>query len=737
MTKDRQISDPLFESFKAARAIPFATRINAYLNGDDNALYYLLYMGVFYTNAQVIDNKLYLKKCANEILEDKDEPISWRQAVIIAYFYLSQHELTKANEYFACAEKTGPIKTWLAYTKAWQRTLGFGMAKDLDEARKLLTSSADQNNTDSQYQLAMLLKDDPHHFETHLKQAAHTHPLAQVELAQFYLTKKHVHHAYNLFAAAATQGCLPGLHGISTMLMKGEGQPKNIEKALTYLQAAAEAEYQPALFDLAELHQQGKLIEKNWQKSARLFRCCDEKGKESLKKLAAAAKNHEKTFVEFQAAVAERKSLNKLATNDPDAFREFASEEKWNELRPLLDETTATHFLTQIKSGNATLSETLPLPKDVTAIALEYFVDHSYLSENIPIGDPILEAYKTENNISYLDRMNDFRHGDDDAFIYVCNPEIFYSEHECKNINAQYAGLLDWKSTTSREKILQGLTFLFGKFGIEADLVKARQLFREAAEEKETQALAYNMIGVTYEVENNISQAEAFYLHAAKLGDKHAMYNLSYMILDIGIVSIDGLDFLYAASDKKFNQALIDLSTFLHDTKRLIEAVKQGSPEALARLAIIMHEQKDDEKAFQYASVAAEKDNIKALTLLGDFYRQGIHVEINLIKAAKLYRKSYQLEPANAISAKENLQTLLKNSDSITLFSSTKKIQFAIKFHAAIAFKNKSSLAALANNNSDWFCDLLKEESDGIKEINDLLPPLYQSESFFKTKSRA
>lgn len=705
-TKATSLTSPLIE-YKKARSIPFTQRIEDFLAGDESRIYYLQYMDWFYSETEMEKNKQYLRTLTDEHRLEKE--LTWQHLTLRYFSEVFEEKIFEAQVTLTEATKKQEAPLYLRSSLlGMQRRIGLGIAEDHKKALEHLTEAINLGSIDAHYNLGMLLLSKPfqgHEEATPLLQKAvdSDHPLALVTFA--YRFKSTV--ALDLYSRAAKQGSAPAMHAIAGLLQKEKILLPN-ENYLDYLHAAAEVD-KAACNDLALHYVKTDLI-----KAIFYYR----NGVNSIQQFLhvfESKTNSQSLPDQLQLAIASQnsKSTTKFFSLHPKEAMWLANSLGWETLGGLAEKKLLINNVTQTKTLIRPILTTSSLGvKGIQDIILNYLVDESKL------GDPIVEAFFEANTKkSFKDRVELFRKGDLASFTYLANPEWYYSPAELKEINHFFATLNE-KSNDPVDKLLCGVAYYYGK--PTEDKPKALQFFTEVAETKSLPnhlcGIVNNMIGAYYGSMQDRNTARVFYNKASKLGDPHAMFNLA----DIDPVHVDNktepLDYLLAAAGKNYPPALFALAKyhriyFLGIDKHLEcfeRAAKLGHINAIFELARIMAHPKKSSfntlKIERYLDAAMQKGFASAMILAGDLYCVPYSRDIfnrDLIKAAKLYRQAHETGPSP--EAAQRLRDLSANTHK-------DKAHFAIRFHTAIALKDREAIAKLVYEKQTDA--LLKEETD-------------------------
>ena len=121
--------------------------------------------------------------------------------------------------------------------------------------------------------------------------AYRSNPEAQYLLGKSYLNgkngfEKDLLEAALWFKKSAENSCAPSQYEYSISLFEGRGIYKNIQSALTWLDASVKQEYPEALLKMGILYENGTFVKKDIEKAAQLYKKCRLKeAKERLNKL--------------------------------------------------------------------------------------------------------------------------------------------------------------------------------------------------------------------------------------------------------------------------------------------------------------------------------------------------------------------------------------------------------------------------------------------------------------------
>jgi TPR repeat protein/DNA polymerase III delta prime subunit len=220
-------------------------------------------------------------------------------------------------------------------------------------------------------------------------------------------------------------------------------------------------------------------------------------------------------------------------------------------------------------------------------------------------------------------------------YIPPSSKEIFNKAIEKTN-QGNYSGARDTINLIEQEDATK-LNIIGFTYFMEKDFSNAKQYFLQAIENGEVDAL--NNLAILYSETDRKKEAEKYYLQAIEKGHVEALNNLANLYHETDSKE-EAEKYYLLAIEKGHVYALYNLAILYSETdykekaeKYYLLAIEKGHVYALYNLAILYSETDYKEKAEKYFQLAIEKGNIDALNNLANLYWRTDHKE----KAKKYY----------------------------------------------------------------------------------------------------
>ncbi|MDQ2863048.1 MAG: sel1 repeat family protein, partial [Bacteroidota bacterium] len=157
------------------------------------------------------------------------------------------------------------------------------------------------------------------------------------------------------------------------------------------------------------------------------------------------------------------------------------------------------------------------------------------------------------------------------------------------------------------------------------------------------EAKSYFGIGLVYDLKNDFSKAEQYYLMAVEKGNEQAMLNLGFFYMDAEKDYDKAEKYYLMAVEKENEQAMFNLGVLYKNVKKdydkaekyYLMAVEKGNEQAMFNLGFLYQDvEKDYDKAEQYYLMAVEKGDDMAMVSLGVLYN---YIKKDYDKAEKYF----------------------------------------------------------------------------------------------------
>lgn len=714
MAQDRALFDILLAKCKEENERPIQERIEAFKQGDDKQLLYLIAPEFFYTSQRLKQNQAILTAYFTKLTNLDYFSDHKREVILQGYAnqhgYGGQYKLAFAFSCYMEAAKDYPIAEFLKISL-------YSEARDATNAAVTLASAAVEKHVAyACFELGMCYQTKPDEsFRKYYHFAADNgDPRAQLCLGNVYLAEKNDVLALKFFRQAARLGVYAGLHFASFC------KPHEAKEAQPALPAEILEELEQSE-DYLNLSMIGG-YEKKPEKAATLFRraaqlptCEDKKIFVLLDNLVTRCKNQpdaaaKKTYFvcRYHRAIAQDNSteFRALAKESIDWFNElFLKEQCVDEYLPLLDEDIANEV---IMAAHDLLHETcLTLPFPVIKIALSYLFPLTQEFQHLKfLHDPVVEAF-TAATLPMSVRVKQLSAQNDSAFLFISIDKEFCESEQLRHKRKQELApemkriIEAGESKDPVQNFLTGYAYYHGIY-VEKNRITADKYFESA---KESFPLAL------------------YFLHKKPNQSVHVMLpDINYpffiysLTADENTRRIWARQYLLTAHKKNLPCATRELAKQTACTNRkkyLMEAAKAGDIEALGFLALDAMEIGDVDRYIHYTSIVAKHDP-QSFLFLGSFYS----VRKDFPKAAFHFRQ-YRLKTTDRHSA--YLHQLLENSKPryfAGFFPLTQSHDnFCVQYHCAIGLENKTLLAKLLADNRKLFLSLLKSESPEDREF--------------------
>lgn len=476
--------------------------------------------------AQVALGQCYLE--GKGVAKDENKAISWftecaQRGNVEAMYQLAtlfltpgaHQNLDEAQSLLQTAAQNGHALSMLTLGKLYHE--GTLISKDDSKALYWYSQANSHNFPEAQYELAMLLlneswqtNEDP--IQLLNKAAEHDYVPAQLALAKMYQDGQKVPRneasAFGWYLRAAKMADPEAYYQIGLSFVHGQlKQPQNRDLGVDYLKQAAELNYMPAQYALANLYLDGNAVLVDRQQAMDyLMHAANAGWIDAQLKLAQA-------LIEFS-----------LPQYDKAAFHWLQKAGKHQHIEALYQLANCYH---DGIGSEVNYPQALKLYKEIAA--REYYPAH------FKIGQMYFEGKGVEKDMDTAKKWltSAALHKDQDAQHLL---KLHFDETDeslrDKNLEGELNEWLDNSALNAPLLYQQGLNYLYAKQGYSQNIQAGMSCLHEAAEKDYVPA--QRELAIIYDqglfgYQSALHNASDWYLRAAKNGDNYAQYRVANM----------------------------------------------------------------------------------------------------------------------------------------------------------------------------------------------------------------
>ncbi|MGE3319300.1 MAG: SEL1-like repeat protein [Candidatus Berkiella sp.] len=476
--------------------------------------------------AQVALGQCYLE--GKGVAKDENMAITWfsdcaqqgnTEAMYqLAALFLSpgpHQKVDEAQSLLQTAAENGHALSMLKLGKLYHE--GTVIPKDDSKALYWYSQANSQNQPEAEYELAMLLlketweiNEDPVHLLN--KAAEQNYVPAQLALAKIYQDGQKVPrneaNAFSWYLRAAKMADPEAYYQIGLSFVHGQlRQPKNMDLGVDYLKQAAELNYMPAQYTLANLYLDGNAVLVDRQ--------------QAMDYLMQAANSG---WIDAQLKLAQALIEFSLPQYDKAAFHWLQKAGNHQHIEALYQLANCYH------DGIGTAvdyAESLRLYKDLAS--REFYPAH------FKLGQMYFEGKGVEKDIDTAKKwlLSAALYKDQDAQNWL--KQYFDETDETladKNLEGELNEWLENSALNAPLLYQQGLNYLYAKRGYSQNIQAGMSCLQEAAEKEYVPAqreLAIIFDQGLFGYEGAIHDANSWYLRAAKNGDNYSQFKVANM----------------------------------------------------------------------------------------------------------------------------------------------------------------------------------------------------------------
>jgi len=474
--------------------------------------------------AQVALGQCYLE--GKGVAKDESMAISWftdcaQRGNAEAMYHLAliflkpgpNQKVDQAQSLLQSAAENGHALSMLTLGKLYHE--GTVLPKEDSKALFWYTQANAQNHPEAEYELAMLLLNETWQLDENPvnllnKAAEQNYVPAQLALAKMYQDGEKVQrneaNAFGWYLRAAKMADPEAYYQIGLSFVHGQlKQPKNRDLGVEYLKQAAELNYMPAQYALANLYLDGHAVLADRQ--------------EAMDYLMQAANAG---WIDAQLKLAQALIEFSLPQYDKAAFHWLQKAAKHQHIEAIYQLANCYHdgIGTEVNYPQA-----MKLYKDLAA--REYYPAHFKLGRMYFEGKGV-EVDK-ESAQKWL--LTAALHKEQDAQNWL---KLYFDETDetlaDKNLEGELSEWLDNSALNAPQIYQQGLNYLYAKQGYSQNIQAGMSCLHEAAEKEFVPAqreLAIIFDQGLFGYEGVVHNANAWYLRAAKNGDNYSQITMA------------------------------------------------------------------------------------------------------------------------------------------------------------------------------------------------------------------